>query len=175
MGPQRPELPTLALAPVVHNEFGHDVGQAQLHRAHGPVRHHQSAGLDPFGFQQRCGLAQARGLNHNVGARHGVLPVVTHPHRLTQILGEPLAECVAALGPRRMHADLVEVEQLVEQPHVPVSGATGTNMTQHLAVLAGQVLGANGCHRAGTHVGDGGGIDDGDRDAGAWVKQVKHP
>ena len=35
-----------------------------------------------------------------------------------------------------MHADLVEVEQLVEQPHIPIGGAARADMAQHLRALA---------------------------------------
>ena len=56
MRAQAAELAALALAPIVDDELGHDVGQRQLDRAHGAVGHHQRAGLDPGGLQQRCGL-----------------------------------------------------------------------------------------------------------------------
>ncbi len=52
------------------------------------------------------------------------------------------SEGVAAFRPARMDADFIEVEQTVEQPDVPIGGAAGADMAQHLAVLAGQMLGA---------------------------------
>ena len=60
-------------------------------------------------------------------------------------------------------ADLVKVEQLVQQAHVPVGGAARTNMAQHLRMLARQVFGAYRRDRAGAHFSDRRGVDDGHR------------
>ncbi len=62
-----------------------------------------------------------------------------------------------------MDADLVEVEELVEQPHVPVGRAARADVAEHLRVLARQVLGAERGDGAGAHVGDGGGVEDAPR------------
>src|SRR5919199_768573 len=53
MGAQRPETAGLALAPIVHDELGHDVRERQLHGAHGAVGHDEGARFDPFGPEQR--------------------------------------------------------------------------------------------------------------------------
>src|SRR5258706_548466 len=78
-----------------------------------------------------------------------------------------------ALGPARMHADFLEVEQACKQAHVPVGGAARADVGQHLAVLARQVFGADGGHGAGAHVGDGGGVEDGAGHAGRRIEQVE--
>ena len=78
VGAQRAERPAAALAPVVDDELVHDVGQRELDGAHRAVGHHQRAGLDPLGPQQRLGPLEPRGLDHDVGAAHDGLPVVAH-------------------------------------------------------------------------------------------------
>src|SRR5262249_13160949 len=60
--PQRAERPGAALAPVVDHQLVHDVRDAELDGAHRPVRHHQRAGRDPLGAQERLGPLEARGL-----------------------------------------------------------------------------------------------------------------
>ena len=72
-----------------------------------------------------------------------------------------------------MHADLVEVEEMVEQAHVPVGGAARADMAEHLRVFFAQMLRADRRHRAGAHVGDDGGVEDRARHAGARIEQVQ--
>ncbi len=88
------------------------------------------------------------------------------------------AESLAAKASRLsgrvgMHADLVEIEQMIEQPHIPIGGAAGADMPQHLRALAREMLGAQRGHGAGAHVGDGGRIQDRLRHAGRWIEQVE--
>ncbi|KGQ02293.1 hypothetical protein BBAD15_g12499 [Beauveria bassiana D1-5] len=71
-----------------------------------------------------------------------------------------------------MHADLVEVVEAVEQAHIPVRGAARADMAQDLAVLAGQVLGAQRGDRAGAHVGNGGRVHHRQRLAVDRIEQV---
>ena len=70
-----------------------------------------------------------------------------------------------------MHADLVEVEQMVEQAHVPVGGAARADMAEHARVLAREMLGADRRHGAGAHVGQVAAVDDRLRHAVARVHQ----
>jgi len=70
-----------------------------------------------------------------------------------------------------MHADLVKVEQMIEQPHVPVGGAASADMAQNLRILPRQVLGADRGDGAGAHVGDAAGIEDRLGRAGARIEQ----
>ena len=100
-------------------------------------------------------------------------PVVDRADRLAEIGRQLGGEGVAAFRPARMHADLVEIEQMVEQPHVPIGGAARADMAEHLRVLPRQVLGADRGHRAGAHVGDDGGVEDGARHAGARIEQIE--
>ena len=59
-----------------------------------------------------------------------------------------------------MDADLVEVEEMIEQAHIPVGGAARADMAEDLRVLAGQIFGADRGDRAGAHVGDAAGVQD---------------
>ena len=90
-----------------------------------------------------------------------------------EIGGEPFGEGVAALGSAGMDADLLEIEEGVQQPHVPVGGAPRADMAEHARALPGQVFCAEGGQRAGAHVGDGGGVEDRLRRAGAGVEQIE--
>ncbi len=85
VGAQRAELAALALAPIVDHQLGHDVGERQLHRAHGAVGHDERAVLDPVGLEQRLGLHQARGFDHDVGALDRVFPIVERRDRLAEV------------------------------------------------------------------------------------------
>ena len=98
---------------------------------------------------------------------------VDRPDRLAEIGRQLCGECVAAFRPARMHADLVEVEEMVEQPHVPVGGAARPDMAEDARTLPRQMLGADRRHRAGAHVGDDGGVEDGARHAGARIEQIE--
>ncbi len=75
---------------------------------------------------------------------------------LPQLLGER----VAALGPARVHADLVELEEPVDQPHVPVGGAARSDVPEHLRVGPCEVARADRGDGAGAHVGQPRGVDD---------------
>ena len=72
-----------------------------------------------------------------------------------------------------MHPDLVETEQMVEQPHVPVGGAACPDMAEDPRTFACEVFGADRRHRAGAHVCDDGGVKDGAGHAGARVEQIE--
>ena len=173
MGAQGAELASFALAPIVHHHLGHDVGERQLDRAHGAVGHDERALLDPVGLEQRLGLHQARGFDHDVGALDRVFPVVEGAHGLAEIARQLGGEFVAALLAARVHADLVEPEQLVEQAHVPIGGAARADVAEHLAALAREVLGAERGDGAGAHLGDAGGIEHRLGHAGPGIEQVE--
>ena len=160
MGAQRAELSGLALPPVVHDHLGHDIGQRQLDRAHGPVRNDQRARLDPGGLQHRRWRRQARRFDHDIGALDTGAPILGRPHGFAEIAGEARGEGVAAFRPARMHADLGKVEQMVEQAHIPVGGAARADMAEHARILAREVLCADRRHGAGPHVGQVAPVDD---------------
>ncbi len=72
-----------------------------------------------------------------------------------------------------MDADLVEVEEMIEQAYVPVGGAARADMGEHLRCLLRQMFRADGGDRSGAHVGYDGGIQDRARRAGARIEQVQ--
>ncbi len=72
-----------------------------------------------------------------------------------------------------MHADFLEVEEMVEKPDIPVRGSARTDMTENLAVLAGEIFCAKSGDGPGAHVGDSSCVDDGLRHAGVRVEQVE--
>ena len=150
---ERQALP--ALAPVVDDDLVHDVGQRELDRAHRAVGDDQRAVLDP------CGLAAAASASGRRDASTTMSAPRTHDSQssvattgLPRSRASRSRERVAAFRPPRMHADLVEVEQLIEQPHVPVGGAARADVAEHLRALAREMLGAERGHRAGAHVGE---------------------
>ena len=75
----------------------------------------------------------------------------------------------------RMDADLVEVEEVVEETHVPVGRAPRPDMAKDFCILSGEVFGANRGHRAGAHVGDAARIENRLRCAGARIEQDEDP
>src|SRR5216683_1421697 len=171
MGSQTAELAALALIPVVDYELRHDVGQRQFDRTHGSVRDYECALLDPAGLQQRRRFEQTRRFHHDVRVPDAALPIAGRHHGLAEILAQPLRKGVAALLAARMNADLVEIEQMVEQTHVPVSCPASTDMTENFGILPRQMFGADRRHGAGTHVGNAARIQDRLRRAGARIEQ----
>jgi hypothetical protein len=169
--PQRAEAPRARLAEIVHQELVGDVRHADVDRAHRAVGHDERALRDPFRAQQRPWLDEARGLDHDVGAAHAALPVLRHHHALAEVALEPRGEGLAALGPARVHADLVEVEDPVHQPHVPVGRAARADMAEHLRAPPREVPRADRGDGTGAHVGDHRGVDDRLRHPGPAVHQ----
>ena len=76
-----------------------------------------------------------------------------------EIALQPCAEGRAALGPARVDADLVEVEQVGEQAHVPVGRAARADVAEHARVPAREVARTERRDCAGAHVGEPGGVD----------------
>jgi hypothetical protein len=74
-----------------------------------------------------------------------------------------------------MNADLVEVEEVVEETHVPVGRAPRPDMAKDFCILSGEVFGANRGHRARAHVGDAARIENRLRCAGARIEQDEDP
>ena len=74
-----------------------------------------------------------------------------------------------------MNADLVEVEEPVEQPDVPVRGAARADVRKYAAVLARQIARAERRDRARAHVGQAGGIDHRQRHARRGIEQRQQP
>ena len=72
-----------------------------------------------------------------------------------------------------MDADFIEIEQPVEQAHVPISGAARADVPENPALRAGEVLGADRGDRAGAHVGEPRRIDDRQRAAGPRIEQIE--
>ena len=173
MRAQGAERARLRLAPVVHHHLVHDVGERELDRAHRAVGDDAGTRLDPLGLQQRLGLHESRGFDDDVGTAHAGLPVVGGHDLHAEIVFEPRLKGGAAFRTPRVHANLVEVKDRVQQPHVPVGRAASADVRQHLRVLLGQVPGADRRDGAGAHVGDVGGVDHGDRHARLRIEQVE--
>ena len=171
MRSQGAEPAGLRLPPVVDDDLVHHVEQIELDGADGAVRHDKSARLDPSGLQQRGRLGEPGRLDEDVGVLVRLLGRRHRPHPLAQVGAEPLGEGVPRIGSLAGHADLVEVEQVVQHHHVPPRRAPRAGVTQHLAVRPGQVARSDGCHRAGPRLGDHGGVEDGPGDAGSRVVQ----
>ncbi len=72
-----------------------------------------------------------------------------------------------------MDSNLGEIEEMIEQPDIPVGGAAGADMAEDAARLARQILGAERGDRTGPHVGDRGGVEQRARHAGARIEQVE--
>ena len=142
MPAQRPEgQPLAALPPIIHHHLVHDVGEGELDGAHGAVGHDEGAGLDPFGLEQRLGGGQARGLHHDIRPAHAALPIRGHLHLLAEIGREALGEGIPALRPAGMDPDLVEIEQAVEKPDVPIGRARGPRYGPAPSTPAGRDIG----------------------------------
>ena len=92
-------------------------------------------------------------------------------HGTPEVALELRAERLAALGPARVDADLVELEQVGEQAHVPVGGAARADVAEHARVRAREVARAERGDGARAHVGEPGGVDHGLRHARARVVQ----
>ena len=72
-----------------------------------------------------------------------------------------------------MHADLVEVEQPVEQPHVPVRRSACTDVAEDLRIGPGEMARPERGERARPHVRDRGCIDDRPGHPGVRIEQVE--
>jgi hypothetical protein len=83
---QRSEPPRRGLSPVVDDDLVRNLEQRELDGAHRPVWHHERAGVDPLGPQQRLRALEARGLDDDVGAADARLPVVRHDHGCAHVL-----------------------------------------------------------------------------------------
>ena len=173
MGPQRAVgKPLAALPPVVHHDLVHDVGERELHRAHGAVGNHEGALLYPFRLQHGTGGGQPCRLHHDVRALHAGLPVVHHANGLSEIFGKSSAEGLATFRTAGMDAYLLKIEQRIKQTHVPVGGSPGTYVTEHAGIFSGHVFRTESGHRAGAHVRDGRGVEHGLHHAGLGIEQV---
>ena len=74
---------------------------------------------------------QARSLNNNIRALDRALPIMCHNNFLAEIARQPRAKIIAALNTARMHADLVKIEEMIKQPHIPVRRAARADMAQN--------------------------------------------
>ena len=72
-----------------------------------------------------------------------------------------------------MDADFIEVEQVVEQPDVPIRGAARTDVAEHTAAAAREIFPAERCHGAGAHRGERGGVEDRAGDSGVRIEQAE--
>ena len=72
-----------------------------------------------------------------------------------------------------MDADLIEIEQVVHQAHIPVRGPARTDVTEDRAALSCQVLCAQRRDRTRPDIGDCACVHDGDRRPGLRVHQVE--
>jgi histidine ammonia-lyase len=158
---QRAELSGTALPPVIDDDLVHHIGERELDSAHRSVRDDEAARFDPTRLEVRLGALEAGRLDHHVCAAEAILPALGDPDRLSQVSLEPLRELLAALAPARMDADLVEVEDPVEEPHVPVRGSAGADMPEHSCVAPSEVARPERRDRTRAHLGELRGADDG--------------
>ena len=79
---------------------------------------------------------------------------------LSKVRGQAFGEDLSALRAARVHPDFSEVEQVVQQPHVPIGRSAGAYVSQNFRLVRREVLRPDGGERAGPHFRDGGGIDD---------------
>ncbi len=175
MRAKRAELPGSALAPVVDHHLVHHVGERQLDRAHRSVGDDERAGLDPARPEERLRALEARRLDHDVGAAQALLPALGHAHRLAEVLLQTARERFAALGAPRVDTDLLEVEEVVQQPDVPVGGAARADVPEHARLRPREMARAESCERSGPHVGQSRGGEDRDGHAGQDVVERQQP
>ncbi len=173
--PERAEGPGVELAEIVHDEGVEPVDEIERQRAHRAIGDDQRAGPHPTALEQRLRLGQARRLDLDVGAFQAALPVGRRLDLLAEIGGKPGGEGLAALRPARMHADLGEVEQVVEQPHVPIGRAARADMAEHARPLGREIPGAERRHGARPHIGQPGGVDDRAGRAGLGIEERQKP
>src|SRR5437879_1473444 len=128
MSAEAAELAALALSPIVDHEFGHDIGQREFNRAHRAIGDDEGALLDPFSLEHRRRFVETGCLNNDVGTFEAGLPIRGCDDLLSEITGEPFGKAIAAFLPSRMDPDLVEIEEMIEQPHVPIGGAACSDM-----------------------------------------------
>ena len=102
----------------------------------------------------RLGAFKARRLDHHVGAAQAILPALGDADRFPQVGLEPLRELLAALAPAGMDADLVEVEDPVEEPHVPVRGPARADVPEHSCVASREVARSERRERTRAHLGE---------------------
>src|SRR5215475_14151533 len=67
-------------------------------------------------------------VDDDLGPAHATLPVFGGDDSLAELAGEAGGERIAALRSAGMHADFLEIEQPIEQPHVPVRGPARADM-----------------------------------------------
>ncbi len=79
-------------------------------------------GSNPARQEVRLGTLEPRRLDHDVRAAQALFPAVCREYGLGEALLEPGGEVLTALAATGVDADLLEVEQPVEQAHVPVGG-----------------------------------------------------
>ena len=70
-------------------------------------------------------------VDQDIGAVEAGLPVVAAPDFFAKVGFEPPGEGIAAFGAARVHADLFEIEQVIEQTDVPVGGTSRTDMSEN--------------------------------------------
>ena len=175
VGAQRAELPRAALGPVVDDHLVHHVGQRELNSAHRAVRDDERAGLHPARAKKRMRPLEPRRLDHHVGAPQALLPALGHAHRLAEILLETTCERLAGLGATRMDPDLIEVEEMVEQPDVPVGGAARAHVTQYARIRFREMARAERRERPRSHVSQVRRRNDRDRHARQRVIEHQQP
>ena len=175
MRTKRAELPRAALAPVVDHHFVHRVGERQLDRAHRSVGDDEGAGLDPARPKERLRALEARRLDHHVGAAQTLLPALGHAHRLPEAGLQTARERFAALGTPRMDPDLREVEEVVQQPDVPVGGAARPDVPKHPCLRPREMARAESRERSRSHIGQLRGGEDRDGHAGQHVVERQQP
>ncbi len=144
----------LALAPVVDDDLVHHIEQVELDGADRPVWNDERTLADPGRAQERLGLDEPRRLDDDVRAFHCLLRRPDRTDRLVQLTLECTRELVSRLGAPARDADLLEVEQLIEEHDVPEGGAARADVAEHVRVVTSEVLRADCGERTGAPRGE---------------------
>ena len=92
---------------------------------------------------------------------------------LPEIAGQTCGKRIAALRPARVHANLGETEDAVEQTYIPVRGSPRADMAEYPARSLCQMSGTDRGDRTGAHVGQPSGIDHRDRRSGPRIEEAQ--
>src|SRR5947207_1962753 len=131
MRPERAKRTGAELAQIIDHDLVHDLGERELERAYRAVGDDERAFVHPLGLEQFLASFETRGLDHDVGALKAALPVRGDDDPLAEIGLEPAGKGVAAFLAARVDADLCEIEEAVEEPHIPIGRSARADMTEN--------------------------------------------
>ncbi len=152
MRPQRTQMTGTHLPQIVHDELIEAIHEIERQCAHGAIGHDQCAGANPRRLKERLGPREPRCLDLDVGTHQAAFPIIGRHHGLAKLPGQPRGEGVATFRPSRVNADLVEIKEMIEQPHIPIGRPSRPDMTKDTGVLRRQVFRTQGRERARPHV-----------------------